>query len=100
MLVVIAKDLPPAVRGRLKLFCIELKSGVFVSGLKKSLAQKLIDYLLLHCPNKTGLMILSSKNSAPGFSIIGKGESIQDLVELSGFQMVRIPPKKSNSTPS
>ena len=45
MLIVIANDLPPAVRGRMKLWFVEPKANVFVSGIKDQVATKVIDYL-------------------------------------------------------
>ena len=36
MLVVIANDLPPAVRGRMKLWFVEPRANMFVSGIKDS----------------------------------------------------------------
>ncbi len=52
MLVVVANDLPPAVRGRMKLWFIEPRANIFVSGIKDSLAKKVVAYLHEHCPEK------------------------------------------------
>ena len=52
MLVVIANDLPPAVRGRMKLWFVEPRPNVFVSGIKDSVARHVINYLLEKCLNK------------------------------------------------
>lgn len=57
MMVVIASELPPAVRGRMKLWFIEPRPNVFVSGIKDALAERIIRYLLRHCPTSSGLMI-------------------------------------------
>ncbi|UDC41130.1 type I-E CRISPR-associated endoribonuclease Cas2e [Klebsiella quasivariicola] len=46
MLVVLANDLPPAVRGRMKLWFVEPRPNVFVSGVKDSVAQTVVDYLM------------------------------------------------------
>ena len=51
MLVVIANDLPPAVRGRMKLWFVEPRPNIFVSGIKDSVAKKVIDYLVPYCPS-------------------------------------------------
>ena len=40
MLVFIANDLPPAVRGRMKLWFVEPRPNVFVSSVKDSVAKK------------------------------------------------------------
>ena len=57
MLVVIANNLPPAVRGRMKLWFVEPRANVFVSGVKDSVARSVIDYLFESCPARSGLLI-------------------------------------------
>lgn len=54
MLVVIANNIPPAVRGRLKLWFVEPRANIFVSGVKDNVAQKVVDYLYAHCPPDSG----------------------------------------------
>jgi len=39
VLVVIANNIPPAVRGRLKLWFVEPRANIFVSGVKDNVAQ-------------------------------------------------------------
>ena len=50
MLIVLVNNLPPVVRGRMKLWFIEAKPNVFVSGLKDTVASKVVDYLFQYCP--------------------------------------------------
>lgn len=88
MLVVIANDLPPAVRGRMKLWFVEPRANVFVSGIKDSVAKKVIEYLYKHCPSKSGLIIFRSISKTPGYEIISRGDSSRYLIELSGLQLV------------
>ena len=88
MLVVIANDLPPAVRGRMKLWFVEPRPNVFVSGIKDSVAKKVIDYLIQYCPIESGLMIFKRTSNTPGYEILGMGDTKRNLVELSGLQLV------------
>ena len=88
MLVVIANDLPPAVRGRMKLWFVEPRANMFVSGIKDSVAKKVVDYLYKYCPPESGLMVFNSSNTAPGYEIYGLGDTRRDLIELSGMQLV------------
>ncbi|MDP8305337.1 MAG: type I-E CRISPR-associated endoribonuclease Cas2e [Candidatus Chlorobium antarcticum] len=88
MLVVVANDLPPAVRGRMKLWFIEPRANIFVSGIKDSLAKKVVAYLHEHCPEKSGLMILCSNNTTPGYEIYGIGDTKRDFTEISGMPLV------------
>lgn len=88
MLVVVANDLPPAVRGRMKLWFIEPRPNVFVSGVKDAVAKKVVDYLHNHCPAKSGLMIFRRIPETPGYEIYGIGDTRRDLIEISGLQLV------------
>ena len=72
MLVVIANNLPPAVRGRMKLWFIEPRPNVFVSGVKDSVARKVVDYLYNHCTPESGLMIFNRIPETPGYEIAAK----------------------------
>jgi CRISPR-associated protein Cas2 len=88
MLVVIANDLPPAVRGRMKLWFIEPRPNVFVSGVKDAVARKVVDYLHDHCPRESGLMVFRRIPETPGYEIRGIGDTKRDLIEISGLQLV------------
>ncbi len=88
MLVVLANDLPPAVRGRMKLWFVEPKPNVFVSGIKDSVATKVIDYLFQYCAPESGLIIFRRTNKTPGYEILGIGDTKRDLIEISGLQLV------------
>ena len=88
MLVVIANDLPPAVRGRMKLWFVEPRANVFVSGVKDSVADKVVEYLYSHCPPESGLMVFQRTTTSPGYKIWGIGNLYRDLTEISGLQLV------------
>ncbi len=88
MLVVIANNLPPAVRGRMKLWFIEPRPNVFVSGVKDAVAKKVVEYLHLHCPMESGLMVFRKISEAPGYQISGIGDTKLSITELSGLQLV------------
>ena len=88
MLVVVANNLPPAVRGRMKLWFVEAKPNVFVSGLRDSVANKVVDYLFQHCCVQSGLTIFRSVNSPPGYEIRTLGETKKSLINISGLILV------------
>lgn len=88
MLVVIANDLPDAVRGRMKLWFVEPRANVFVSGIKDNVAHKVLEYLYAHCPPESGLMIFQQIKSPPGYRILGRGDPRRELVRISGLQLV------------
>jgi CRISPR-associated protein Cas2 len=89
MLVVIANDLPPAVRGRMKLWFIEPRANVFVSGIKDSTAEQVVAYLMSHCPPESGILILKRIPHSPGYTVLGSGETNRGFVEISGLKLIQ-----------
>jgi CRISPR-associated protein Cas2 len=89
MLVVIANHLPPAVRGRMKLWFVEPRPNVFVSGIKDSVADGVVAYLLEHCTSESGLIIFQRTNKTPGYKIRSLGDCNKTLVQISGLQLVQ-----------
>ncbi|HHH48048.1 MAG TPA: type I-E CRISPR-associated endoribonuclease Cas2 [Gammaproteobacteria bacterium] len=88
MLVVIANDLPPAVRGRMKLWFVEPRPNIFVSGVKDSVAKKVVEYLYRHCPPESGLLVFRQTSKAPGYEIHGVGDTRRRISLISGLQLV------------
>lgn len=89
MVVVIANHLPPAVRGRMKLWFIEARPNVFVSGIKDSVADSVVNYLVAHCSSESGFIIFQSLKKTPGYKVRGMGDHTRTLVALSGMQLVQ-----------
>jgi CRISPR-associated protein Cas2 len=89
MLVVIANDLPPAVRGRMKLWFVEPRPNVFVSGVKESVGKAVVNYLYQHCPPESGLLVFRRMTEAPpGYEVLGIGDPKRSIIEISGLQLV------------
>lgn len=88
MVVVIANNLPPAVRGRMKLWFIEPRANVFVSGIKDHLAEKVIKYLIKSCPNNSGLMVLQKIQTPPYYKIWGAGDTKKKIAYIDGLQLI------------
>lgn len=88
MLIVIANDLPPAVRGRMKLWFIEPRPNIFVSGIKDSVATTVVDYLYKHCPPESGVLLIRSIAHQPGFQIRTIGPPRKPTINLSGLELI------------
>lgn len=88
MLVVIANDLPPAVRGRMKLWFIEPRANVFVSGIKDSVADCVVKYLNKSCPPESGLCIFERSNRTPGYKIWNLGDIKRQVTYICGLPLV------------
>ena len=88
MVVVIANHLPPVVRGRIKLWFIEPRANVFVSGIKDSVAEKVVKYLINSCPPSSGLLVLQRINTPPYYKIWGLGDTSKKIALIDGFQLI------------
>lgn len=88
MVVVIANYIPPAVRGRMKLWFVEPKPNVFVSGIKDSVADKVIDYLFDYCPAISNLLVFQRTNKPPFYTIRGMGDSRNRIATVQGLQLI------------
>ncbi len=80
MMVLIANDLPPAVRGRLKLWFIEPKPNVFISGITGNVARNITDYLIKKCSKDAGLVIFRSTSKTPYYRINIVGNSSKSII--------------------
>ncbi len=88
MIVLVANNLPDAVRGKIKLWFVEPRPNVFVSGIKDSLADKVVDLMLEHCPESSGVLIFKSTSVPPFYRIYVKGVSSKRISSISGFQLI------------
>jgi CRISPR-associated protein Cas2 len=88
VLVVVANDLPPAVRGRMKLWFVEPRPNIFVSGVKDSVAVTVIEYLHKHCPPESGVVIFRSLPQPPGYEMRTIGPPRKPMTTLSGLQLI------------
>ena len=88
MVVLIANHLPAAVRGRLKLWFLEPRPNVFVSSIKDSVADKVIEELWGLCPPSSGLMVINSCRSTQGFRVGTRGEPLKSVLRDLDFSLI------------
>lgn len=89
MIVLIANDLPDAIRGKLKLWFVEPKPNVFVSGIKDSLADRIIDLLMRYTPTSSGFLLFKSIPKPPFYQILIHGTPTKPLTLLTGLQLIQ-----------
>lgn len=87
MTVIVADDIPPAVRGLLRRWFVEPKPNVFVGSVNAKTREKTIDYLRRNAPGLSMLLIFDDK-STQGFTILSYGNSGRRLVQRSGLEFI------------
>ncbi len=88
MIVVVANHIPDAVRGKMKHWFTEPKPNVFISGIRDSLADKVIELMMKHCPASSGLLIFKETNKPPYYRIYAKGLPARNISTISGLQLI------------
>jgi len=72
----------------MKLWFVEPRPNVFVSGIKDSVATTVVDYLYKHCPAASGLLLIRSISSPPGFEMQSIGPPRKPMTSISGLQLI------------
>jgi CRISPR-associated protein Cas2 len=72
----------------MKLWFIEPRPNVFVSGVKDSVADDVVNYLYKYCPVDSGIIIFQRIKQSPGYKVRGVGDLRRELILISGFQLI------------
>lgn len=87
MTVIVANDLPDAVRGILKRWFVEPKPNVFVGTLNKRSHEKTLEYIKRNSGD-IGLLIISSYPNCQGYRVEMTGKTERKGVEVTGLWMI------------
>lgn len=92
MVVLIAENVPPALRGKLTRWMIEPKAGVFVGKLSATVRQNLWKHA---CQNarEGGCLMLWSADTEQGFKIDFWAKTSRWITDWDGLQLVTRPKK-------
>jgi len=72
----------------MKLWFIEPRANLFVSGIKDSVANTVVEYLHKHCPPESGVIMFRSLSKPPGFEIRTIGPVRKPMIEIDGLQLI------------
>lgn len=91
MTVLVANDVPPAIRGHLKRWFIEPRANVFVGTLNARTHRKVMDFIIRNAPTGFGMLSVSSHPNCQGYIVerIGpEGKTGLRDFDMSGIQLV------------
>ena len=87
MTVIVAHDLPDAIRGILKRWFVEPKPNVFVGTLNRRSHEKTLEYIKRNSGD-IGLLIISSYPNCQGYKIEMTGKTDRKGVKVTGLWMM------------
>jgi len=95
MLVIVVENAPPRLRGRLAVWLIEIRAGVYVGDLSAKVRDML--WQQVEAGIETGNAIMAwSTNTESGFDFRTLGENRRLPVEIDGLKLVSFYPVEDN----
>lgn len=91
MLVIVVENAPPRLRGRLAVWLLEIRAGVYVGSVGRRIREMLWDQVTVGIEDGNAVMAWST-NAESGFSFETLGPSRRVPVEFDGVQLVSFLP--------
>lgn len=95
MTVIVANDIPPAARGLLRRWFIELKPNVFVGSVNARTREKTLAYIRRNAPGLAMLVIFDDA-TAQGYTVLNYGATNRRLLRKCGLQLILENPGEQN----
>jgi CRISPR-associated protein Cas2 len=92
MLVIVVENVPPRLRGRLGVYLIEVRSGVYVGDVTKRVREMLWEQVVFFCEAGNAIMAWST-NTESGFDFVTVGTNRRMPVEFDGLKLVSFSPE-------
>lgn len=96
MLVIVVENAPPRLRGRLGLWMIEIRAGVYLGKVSRRVREMLWDTVQSGICDGSAVMAWSS-NTESGYDFLTIGENRRMPVDLDGIRLVSFAPVGSPS---
>jgi len=95
MLVIVVENVPPRLRGRLAVWLIEIRAGVYVGDLSAKVRDMLWQQVEAGLEDGNAIMAWST-NTESGFDFKTLGENRRLPVEIDGLKLVSFYPVENN----
>ncbi|EIC29363.1 MULTISPECIES: type I-E CRISPR-associated endoribonuclease Cas2e [Methylomicrobium] len=93
MLVIVVENVPPRLRGRLAVWLIEIRAGVYVGDLSVKVREMIWVQIENGIEDGNAVMVWTT-NTEPGFDFITLGKNRRLPVELDGLKLVSFYPEE------
>ncbi|HBA66450.1 MAG TPA: type I-E CRISPR-associated endoribonuclease Cas2 [Methylococcaceae bacterium] len=91
MLVIVVENVPPRLRGRLAVWLIEIRAGVYVGDLSVKVREMIWQQIEAGIEDGNAVMVWST-NTESGFDFMTLGKNRRLPVELDGLKLVSFYP--------
>lgn len=87
MVVIAVENVPPRLRGRLGVYLVEVRAGVYVGNLNRRVREMVWEHVRHGFDTGNAVMVWST-NSDAGFDFLALGENCRMPVEMDGLKLV------------
>jgi CRISPR-associated protein Cas2 len=98
MLVIVLENAPPRLRGRLAVWLLEVRAGVYVGSYSRRVREHIWEHVEAGIESGNAVMIWRSKAEA-GFEFKTLGSNRREPANLDGVQVVRFLPEAGSGAP-
>lgn len=91
MLVIVTENVPPRLRGRLAVWLLEVRAGVYIGNLSKRVRETLWQ-TLVDGSEEGNVVMAWSTNTESGFDFVTHGKNRRIPVDLDGVRLVSFLP--------
>ena len=98
MLVIVTENAPPRLRGRLAVWLVEARAGVYVGDLGRRVREMIWEQVTEGIEEGNAVMAWST-NTESGFDFLTVGKNRRMPVEMDGIKLVSFYPPEENKQP-
>jgi CRISPR-associated protein Cas2 len=91
MLMVVTEAVPPRLRGRLAVWLLEVRAGVYVGDVSRSIREMIWDQIV-ELAEEGNVVIAWATNTESGFDFQTYGENRREPIEFDGLRLVKFTP--------
>lgn len=88
MLVVVTESAPPRLRGRLAVWLLEIRAGVYVGDVSRRIREMIWEQVVFFAEEGNAVMAWST-NTESGFDFVTYGENRRMPIDFDGLRLVR-----------
>src|SRR5690554_1214022 len=98
MCMVVTEAVPPRLRGRLAVWLLEVRAGVYVGDVSRRI-REMIWHHITELADEGNVVMAWATNTESGFDFVTHGENRRMPVEMDGLRLVKFIPAESSSNP-
>ncbi len=91
MMVIVVENAPPRLRGRLSLWLLEVRAGVYVGTFNRRTRERIWGEVCVMIGDGNAVMAWSAQNEA-GFAFEAVGQNRREAANFDGFLLVKFKP--------